>query len=160
VYKWGFRFEAFAAPANRVLALDPNSTYCTMFPDTDVPLGSLGEFYAVTESGPLPAGHWFVYIDCNLAEIVATIIRVTSMLKRDTGPRAVLFITSQDEVELVDHHITRNIIAGQADRASSIATGYKCIRESYLNSSMWLITLNSPFDNSIGPVDICTTSPA
>uniref|UniRef100_A0A1I8IX67 PCIF1_WW domain-containing protein n=1 Tax=Macrostomum lignano TaxID=282301 RepID=A0A1I8IX67_9PLAT len=43
----GVRYEGFASPLNSKLLGKPDVAFCSLFPDTDAPFGSLGDFFAV-----------------------------------------------------------------------------------------------------------------
>jgi len=46
VEKCGINLEGFATPINaQILTVDPNLWFCSLFPDTDGPFGSLGSFF-------------------------------------------------------------------------------------------------------------------
>lgn len=61
LYAAGFRSEGFASPFNsRFLALGgAGAAYCSLFPDTDAPLGSLGSFFDADLNAP-GRGAWAV----------------------------------------------------------------------------------------------------
>jgi hypothetical protein len=98
LYGRGFRFEGFASPFSRALAGD-GATFCSPFPDTDVALGALGDFFGVTAGrAPLPAGNWLIRPPAVSAILVAAAARVLEMLARDSDlTRIALFVVNAED---------------------------------------------------------------
>lgn len=59
LYEDGYKYEGFASPLNSIL-LPLGGRYCSLFPDTDVPFGSLGAFDTekVLKNRD---GHWIIH---------------------------------------------------------------------------------------------------
>jgi hypothetical protein len=54
------RNEAFASPLNARLLGKPGARFCSIFPDTDAPFGSIGDFLAQDLAADLLDGNWVV----------------------------------------------------------------------------------------------------
>jgi hypothetical protein len=85
LYEDGYRFEVFASPFSRLFFDHPDATFCSVFPDTDTALGSLGDFFKITAPGAtLPDGNWVIH-PAPVADMSAAAKRVAEVLARP-GP--------------------------------------------------------------------------
>jgi hypothetical protein len=71
---WGVTREAFASPFNSRLVGKPGCRFCSLFPETDAPFGSLGSFF--DQPDPL-VGNWSVnppYIEATMTDAAQKVI--------------------------------------------------------------------------------------
>ena len=96
LYDLGARGEAFASPLTSALAGRPGAVYCSQYPDTDAPFGSLGSFLQV---GVSTVDNWIVDPPPALAGAAAA--RVLALLD---GPASMTFhvLVSAREPALAD----------------------------------------------------------
>uniref|UniRef100_A0A1I8HAP9 PCIF1_WW domain-containing protein n=1 Tax=Macrostomum lignano TaxID=282301 RepID=A0A1I8HAP9_9PLAT len=87
----GVRYEGFASPLNSKLLGKPGVAFCSLFPDTDAPFGSLGDFFAVDFSH-YPGG-WTVnppFIEELMLQVAN---KVLDYLNRDASGACWFFVT-------------------------------------------------------------------
>ncbi|PAA86415.1 hypothetical protein BOX15_Mlig021227g1 [Macrostomum lignano] len=87
----GVRYEGFASPLNSKLLGKPDVAFCSLFPDTDAPFGSLGDFFAVDFSR-YPGG-WTVnppFIEELMLQVAN---KVLDYLNRDASGACWFFVT-------------------------------------------------------------------
>jgi hypothetical protein len=87
--EFGVRGEAFASPLNARLLGRPGARFCSLFPDTDAPFGSIGDFFA--QDLRALGGNWVVnppFVEELLARAAR---RVVEALAPDC-PQTVFFV--------------------------------------------------------------------
>ncbi len=73
---FGVRGEAFASPLNARLLGKKQAVFCSVFPDTDSPYGSIGSFFKLSPEAIAQVGNWVVnppFVEA-LLEKAATIV--------------------------------------------------------------------------------------
>ena len=121
---WGVEFEAFASPLNAHFGV---GHYCSAFPDTDAPFGSLGSFWAISaakggNAGRTPlVGSYQLNPPFSLELYTALAARCTELL---------------DQAEAADASLCLVLIFGATDAANQHA-GVRALRASaYLRGEL------------------------
>lgn len=80
LYKRGIRYEAFASPFNSKLMGKEGAKFCSIFPDTDKPFGSIGNFFDMKIGQSTELDGWVVnppFIDEILIKSANKIVEVS-----------------------------------------------------------------------------------
>ena len=82
---FGVRNEAFASPLNSRLLGKPGARFCSLFPDTDAPYGSAGDFFAIAPENL--DGNWVVnppFVEDLLARAARHVAAALSSKRKQT----------------------------------------------------------------------------